>query len=1277
MEAPLPANEVARLKTLCSYNILDTPAETAFDDLTRLAAQICQVPIALVSLIDECRQWFKSHYGIDATETPRELAFCGHAILRPSETLIVPNATEDERFANNALVTGDPHIRFYAGTPLVNPEGYPLGTLCVIDQVPRQLTSEQMQALEALGRQVTAQLELKRKVAQLESSVKERNQVQAQLESFFDLSLDLLCVADFQGYFQRLNPAFEKVLGYTQGELKSQSFLKLVHPDDQTATVAQIQKLAEGKLIVDFENRYQTKSGDYTWLSWRATPTDTGLIYATAREVTERKQAEQERLELIQREQSARHKVTTILESITDAFFSVDTDWRFTYINRQAEVLLQRNRNQLLGKSFWEEFPDSVGSVFDQQYHYAMAEHTSVEFETYYPPLKSWFAIHAYPANHSGLSVYFEEINERKAAEAQLQETLTRQRAILDSANYSIIATSQDGTILTFNAAAQKWLGYAEDDVVGEKTPALIHDPQEVLQRAQELSQELGEPIEPGFEVFVAKPRRGETEEREWTYIRKDGSRFPVLLSVTAIRDSAGEIVEFLGIASDITEQKQTRAKLATQMRQQSAVAKLGQKALAGIDVQELIEVAVALVAEGLGVEDVEVLELLPDQEHLKLRAGVGWEPGLVGQVILDIAKESQLDYTLKSNQPVVIEDFRCDQRFQELSWLRDHGVISGISITIPGQSLPYGTLSAHTTHQRTFSEFDIQFLQTAANLLATAIEQRRTEESLRESEERWQLALRGNNDGIWDWNLKTNEVFFSSRWKEMLGYEDHEITNKIEEWLKRVHPDDLDWVKEVIQAHFAKKTPFYISEHRLRCKDGSYKWILDRGQALWDEEGNVVRMSGSHTDINERKQTEEELKRQSLRSRLFAEISLKIRQSLNIEDILQTAVAEVQEILHTDRVIIFQLLPDTSGKIVQESVVPGYPVILGESIIDPCFKQGYLERYRQGRVGAIPNIYEMDETQACYIQMLQRFEVKANLVVPILQQEKLWGLLIAHSCEKPRIWTKFETELLRQLGDQIGIALAQAELLERETRQRQELAASNTELQQFAYVASHDLQEPLRKIQAFSDRVTSKYSNILPEQGQDYLARMQSAASRMQTLINDLLNLSRVTTKAQPFVVTDLKEIAQEVLSDLEIRIQQTQGQVLLEDLPTLEADPVQIRQLFQNLISNALKFHRDDVPPQITVASQINETTLPNSCQIVVQDNGIGFEEKYLDRIFNAFQRLHGRSQYEGTGMGLAICRKIVERHGGSITAQSQPGQGSKFMITLPIRQSNLSGN
>ena len=285
-----------------------------------------------------------------------------------------------------------------------------------------------------------------------------------------------------------------------------------------------------------------------------------------------------------------------------------------------------------------------------------------------------------------------------------------------------------------------------------------------------------------------------------------------------------------------------------------------------------------------------------------------------------------------------------------------------------------------------------------------------------------------------------------------------------------------------------------------------------------------------------------------------------------------------------------------------------------------------------------------------------------------------------AHSELEGRVAAR--TAELSQANAQLTAEIAERRRAEEELQRfADELERSNRELQDFAYVASHDLQEPLRKIQAFGDRLHAKCSEALSEQGQDYLRRMQNAASRMQSLITDLLMFSRVATQAKPFTPVDLGEVTREVVSDLEIQIEALGAQVQVGELPTIEADPMQMRQLVQNLISNALKFHRPDVSPVVTVEarnfeeepSRSTARSSPPLCQLTVTDNGIGFDEKYLDRIFTVFQRLHGRSAYEGTGIGLAVCRKIVERHRGGITARSRPDQGAAFVVTLPYRQSH----
>lgn len=247
-----------------------------------------------------------------------------------------------------------------------------------------------------------------------------------------------------------------------------------------------------------------------------------------------------------------------------------------------------------------------------------------------------------------------------------------------------------------------------------------------------------------------------------------------------------------------------------------------------------------------------------------------------------------------------------------------------------------------------------------------------------------------------------------------------------------------------------------------------------------------------------------------------------------------------------------------------------------------------------------------------------------------------------------------------------IRYEITQRKLAEEQLRVYAErLESSNRELQDFASIAAHDLQEPLRKIETFGDRLTKRFKNELAEDGRDYIDRMLTSAKRMRRLIDDLLTYSRVTTKAKPFEKTDLKQIVNDVLSDLEVRIEQTGAKIEVGELPEIEADPSQMHQLILNLVANAIKFHKKDVAPTV----KIEANTQHNQCILTVSDNGIGFEEKYLDRIFTIFQRLHGKHEYEGTGVGLAVCRRIVERHGGNLTAKSSPDHGAKFIVTLPL--------
>lgn len=333
------------------------------------------------------------------------------------------------------------------------------------------------------------------------------------------------------------------------------------------------------------------------------------------------------------------------------------------------------------------------------------------------------------------------------------------------------------------------------------------------------------------------------------------------------------------------------------------------------------------------------------------------------------------------------------------------------------------------------------------------------------------------------------------------------------------------------------------------------------------------------------------------------------------------------------------------------------------------------------------------------------------EVAAPLFIDDELSLALILGEKMSGDLYTSDDINLLETVANQSAIAIKNARLydeLEERVRQRTQelfemneqlqrevserrraekelnaftdkLRKSNQELQDFAHVASHDLMEPLRKIITFGDRLKNDLSCNLGEKGCDFIERMQNAAERMQKLIDGLLSYSRVTTKAQPFKQIDLTEVLGGVLSDLEVRVEQTHGRVEADHLASIYADPLQMRQLFQNLIGNALKFSKENEPPSVKVHGEYRKGDAVKvhgkgdnlSYQITIEDNGIGFDEKDTEKIFGVFQRLHGRKEYEGAGIGLSVCKKIVDRHGGSITAKSKLGSGAKFIISLPVLQ------
>ncbi|MBI4681671.1 MAG: PAS domain S-box protein [Nitrospirae bacterium] len=729
-------------------------------------------------------------------------------------------------------------------------------------------------------------------------------------------------------------------------------------------------------------------------------------------------------------------------------------------------------------------------------------------------------------------------------------------------------------------------------------------------------------------------------------------------------------------MAQDITSLRHAEDELIVRAHQQEVIVELGHRALANDNLDDLMDAAVTLVANTLGVKFCRILEFLADDNSFLLKAGVGWNKGLVGNSIIQAGKDSQAGYTLLSREPVVVQDIREETRFSCLSILSDHGVISGISVTIGDHGSPYGLLGAHAGTRRNFSENDIKFLQAVSNILAEAIERKKSEERIRESEEKYRNLLETANDLIQSVDMNGSFLYVNRKWLDVLGYTLDEV-NKM---------TFMDVISEDHKPHYAEIFRKICAGEPVGQVETEF---LTRYGKIIQVEGNInvqfkngkfVATQGIFRDITERKQAEEELTERMHHAAVLADVGAALTQSDDLQTVLQSCTDSIVINLKAAFARIWTL--NENSNVLELQASSGiYTHFDGSHRRIPVGKS---------RIGLIAlergphltnNVFEDPELGEP--EWARQYGLTAFAGHPLVVADKLIGVVALFHYHPLR---EITLNALSCVADEIAIGIERNNAKERLKEYSRKLKKSNEELEQFAYVASHDLQEPLRKVMTFGDRLKTKYADSLGENGKDYLERMQGAAGRMQTLINDLLSFSRVMTKAQPFVPVDLAAVTREVVTDLEIRIEQTGARIEVDKLEVIDADPLQIRQLLQNLIGNSLKFIKKDGTPVIKVSGKFVNSNgkVPGrhlsdngSYKITVEDNGIGFEEKYADRIFGVFQRLHGRSEYAGTGIGLSICKKIVVRHNGSITTQSSPGEGAKFIVTLPVKQQEGTAN
>lgn len=502
--------------------------------------------------------------------------------------------------------------------------------------------------------------------------------------------------------------------------------------------------------------------------------------------------------------------------------------------------------------------------------------------------------------------------------------------------------------------------------------------------------------------------------------------------------------------------------------------------------------------------------------------------------------------------------------------------------------------------------------LNKTQTLLKEALaERKKVEQALRESEEKYRTIVHTSREGIWILNHEHATTFVNEIIAEMLGYTVPEI---VEKSLFHFMSEES---QRVVKAHLARRQEGITEQHYLKfiCKNGKELWTIFSSRPLFEKDGKYLGAMAMITDITERKQAEAQIRK----------LSYAVEQSTSIV-----------------------IITDTNGLI--DYVNPKFTEVTGYT--------------KEEVIGKNPRILKSDQTWD---------EVYKGLWKTITSGTEWHGELHNRKKNGESYWARISISPIKNsegiithyLGVQEDITarkMAETAL----KRYATELERSNEDLQQFAYVASHDLQEPLRMITSYLTLLERRYKDKLDPDADEFIGYAVNGAKRMKQLIQDLLEYSHVGTHGNPFTPTDCEKVLKKVLNNLEVSIIENQVHITHDKLPVIMADEFQISQLFQNLIANSIKF-RSEEPPAIHIGSERQNGRWVFS----VRDNGIGIEEEYSKRIFIIFQRLHGNNQYPGTGIGLALCKKIIERHGGKIWIRSKPGGGAVFYFTIPINR------
>ncbi|MEG4110758.1 MULTISPECIES: PAS domain S-box protein [unclassified Microcoleus] len=959
--------------------------------------------------------------------------------------------------------------------------------------------------------------------------ITELKQAQTERDRFFTISLDLLCIVGFDGYFKRLNPAWSTALGYSITELFAKQMIEFVHPDDRKATAAEGAKLIAGTSSISFENRYICKDGSYKYFLWTASPfSEEGLIYSVGHDITSRKQAESQ----LQRQavaMAAAYDGIAIFNNNKECIYSNDAYLKMYGLTSPSE---------LYGKK-WKML-------------YSKAE-----------------------------NIFFE---------LQIMPMLLQK-------------------------------GYCNIEAIGQ---------------------------------------------------RQDGSKFPQELSLTML--VGGEIIS---IVRDITNRKQVESALRLSQRRYQTLAEASPVCIFHTDTLGNCLYVNKRWSEITGLK-------------AELAAEIGWMNAIHSDDVERVKNEWH-------RATIEKRPFKSEYRFQHPD---------GRIIWVIGQAI---------------AEIgDKQEIKGYIGTITDISDRKQAELDLL----RVTQAVESTSDAIGIADLTGRSFYHNQAFIQQYGYTAEELNTA--GGLTAIYPQTkvlLEMFKTI------RKGKSWQGELKINTKNNALVTTLFRADGIKDETGNLIGLVGVITDITERKQAEMALQQQLRRERLVVAMLDRIRSSLNLEEVLSTAVEEVRHFLQTDRTVIYRFNPDWSGFVVVESVAKDRISLRNFNNLDGCFKEKFVDIYQQGGIRSMENIYQENLTE-CHIKFLEGLEVKANLIVPILKaresisqteltaKNQLWGLLIAQDCRGPRPWDSSEIESLRQLCVQLAIAIQQSTLFQQAQTEIADRKLAESALQQAKEVAesanrakseflanmSHELRTPLNGVLGYAQIL--KTDKDLNSDQQESLSNIQQCGQHLLMLIDDVLDLSKIEARKMELYPEELNflNFTKNIADLFQMRASQKEILFNYEQVSPLPScvcvDPKRLRQILINLLSNAVKFTNSGgvtfkvgyVGTQAwsrgqnenyelsILSSELKENYLrfaqnANPAQhtlkirFQVEDTGTGIDQSKLEEIFLPFHQVGGNTFVEGTGLGLSISQKLAKMMGTQIGVNSTLGKGSTFWLDLEV--------